>query len=147
MHLDRSSFDEPRGPEKRSSTPSRAPAGRKRLVSRLWRTAEQQVAEIEARLMQARDDPQALERDAKTLAIVTRTVRDLVSIDAEAQQAGEKDRQEKDRIIASRAEPSPKSIAAFRAELALRLDQLRQERPGEGLAGALDPGFLGESGA
>ncbi len=45
---------------------------RRRVVARLWRTAERQVAEIEQRLSSA-DDPQMLERDAKTLAIIART--------------------------------------------------------------------------
>ena len=58
-------------------------ARRRRIVSRLWQTAEKQVDEVENRLAALRDDPQAMEREAKTLAIIARTVRDLVAIDDE----------------------------------------------------------------
>lgn len=106
--------------------PPRGMPARKRLISRLWRTAERQVDEIETRLSAHRDDPQSLERDAKTLAIVTRTVRDLVAIESEAKAATQKEKGEQpvDSDI-------PRSIDAFRAELAGRLDQLRRERRGE----------------
>jgi hypothetical protein len=117
----------------RRSTP-RTPA-RRRVVCRLWNTAEQQVAEIEARLA-AGGDPAALERDAKTFAIIARTVRDLVAIDAEA----EAQTQEKRRPHAAkdaRATPqannedsdfASRDIEEFRAELARRLDALRAQR-------------------
>lgn len=117
----------------RRTTP-RAPA-RRRVVSRLWNTAERQVAEIEARLA-AGGDPAALERDAKTFAIIARTVRDLVAIDAEA----EAHTQEKRRTHAPKdASATPQAnedhtdfgardIEEFRAELARRLEALRTEK-------------------
>ena len=95
---------------------------RKRLVARLWVTAEKQVDEIEARLSTLGDDPQALEREAKTLAIIARTVRDLVAIDAETQV--------NNKAAPQRDDAPARSIDDFRNELALKLDQLRAERGG-----------------
>ena len=119
----------------------RQPFSRKRVVSRLWRTAERQVAEIETRMTGIGDDPQALERDAKTLAIIAKTVRDLVAIDGEA---GEQAKSKENRAAhgSKNAYPDPKAagddgngprdIEGFRAELARRLDELRREREGCG---------------
>lgn len=120
-----------------SKTPaSKAP--RARVVARLWRTAERQVSEIEARLASLDGEPQALEREAKTLAIIAKTVRDLVAIDAEAREARncptctEQDRTHgarKSRPIQAEddEDPGPQDLEGFRAELARRLDQLRSE--------------------
>lgn len=117
------------------------PFSRKRVVSRLWRTAERQVAEIETRMAGVGDDPLALERDAKTLAIIAKTVRDLVAIDGEA---GEQTRSKENKRAhgSKNAQPDPKAdggdengprdIEGFRAELARRLDELRREREGSG---------------
>ena len=95
---------------------------RGRLVGRLWRAAEQQVAEIQSRLGDSRSDPAALERDAKTLAVLARTARDLVALEAEA--AGQPMKAGAD------ASDAPRDLDAFRTELAQRLDRLRQEGTG-----------------
>ncbi|MCU0817905.1 MAG: hypothetical protein MUF11_01175 [Beijerinckiaceae bacterium] len=102
---------------------------RRRIVSRLWQTAEKQVDEVESRLAAQREDPQALERDAKTLAIIARTIRDLVAIDDEAiaSKAAEKQNH------ASLATPA-RALAEFRRELAERLEQLRLQDEGAGSA-------------
>lgn len=119
----------------------RPPFSRKRVVSRLWRTAERQVAEIETRMRGLGDDPQALERDAKTLAIIAKTVRDLVAIDSEAgEQARSKENNATHGSKNARPDPKaagdddlgPRDIEGFRAELARRLDELRREREGGG---------------
>lgn len=122
-----------------------APLSRKRIVSRLWRTAERQVAEIETRMVGLADDPLTLERDAKTLAIIAKTVRDLVAIDSEAldRNARSKHKEQSPRHgeKSSSAAPlsgvegtdcGPRDIEGFRAELARRLDELRRERTGDG---------------
>lgn len=115
-----------------SATPTRRAAPRSRVVARLWHTAEKQVAEIEARLASG-GDPAALERDAKTFAIIARTVRDLVAIDAEAKAAAK----EKTRAHAAKEDQAAETgedgdfgardIERFRAELARRLAALRSE--------------------
>lgn len=114
------------------------PAPRQRVVSRLWRTAERHVAEIEARLMSMSDDPGALERDAKTLAIIAKTIRDLVAIDCEAEDRARARLKENDPTHGGRTitggegeeGASARDIEDFRAELARRLDQLRGEGTG-----------------
>ncbi len=122
---------------------------RRRVVSRLWRTAERQVTEIEARLVGASDDGQTLERDAKTLAIITKTIRELVAIDAEATEQvhrntlreqslanGPKNGQPGASGVDEAEEDGlgPRDIAGFREELARRLDDLRRERGGSASA-------------
>ena len=123
----------------------RMPVSRKRVVTRLWRSAERQVAEIETRMAGLDDDPETLERDVKTLAIIAKTVRDLVAIDAEALVQNERIRLKEKRVphgsktartdptddeSAENGGPGPRDIEEFRAELARRLDELRLERGG-----------------
>jgi hypothetical protein len=87
------------------------------VIARLWRTAERQVAEIETRLVAAGGDPATLERDAKTLSVLARTVRDLVALDAEAKRAATTE-------TADDTTQAPPDIDAFRNELAEKLAQL-----------------------
>lgn len=107
------------------------PRRRNRLVGRLWAASERQVAEIEARLAALTGDPAVLERDAKTLATIARTLRELLVLDPEtrpvpaASGAGED----------ADAGTAVRSLTAFRAELAARLDALRGEGPGTDPAG------------
>jgi hypothetical protein len=114
------------------------PAGRRRIVSKIWKAAEKQVAEIECRLSDLRDDPVALERDAKTLSVIARTVRDLVALEAELPASKIKESRNEDAPQAA-----PRDIASFRAELAQKLDQLRQEGHGASIAGTAQPGATG----
>jgi hypothetical protein len=110
------------------------PQQRRRLVKRLWRTAERQVAEIDRRLAAMRDDPQSLEREAKTLALVARTVRDLVALEQEAAPAP-RSGEERD----GRTDTAFIDVNAFRRELAFKLDQLRAGGAGPGIAGEPHP--------
>lgn len=119
-----------------------AGAQRRRVVSRLWRTAERHVAEIETRIAAIGDDPSALERDAKTLAIIAKTIRDLLAIDCEAIAADRMSRKDQDpdhgakttgtgcQSTGHEAASPPRDIEDFRAELARRLDQLRRDGAG-----------------
>jgi hypothetical protein len=112
-------------PARRATAPRAGVMQRRRVVARLWLTAEKQVDEVESRLSALREDPQALERDAKTLAIIARTVRDLVAIDGEVPAS----RMAEKRNEASLAS-SARAFGDFRRELAERLEQLRLERAG-----------------
>ena len=102
---------------------------RRPLIHRLWSAAERQVAEIEARLASLSGDPALLERDAKTLAVIARTLRDLVALDTET--APDPPAPERD----AHAGNPVRSLEAFRDELAQRLDALRRERAGPDPAG------------
>lgn len=103
---------------------------RQRVISQLWRMAERQVSAVEQRLMALNDDPQALEREAKTLGIIARTVRDLIAIDEEKAKSRSGDKGD------AETEPgASRAIDDFRRELAEKLEQLRSERAGSGPAG------------
>lgn len=92
-------------------------SSRPSVIARLWRTAERQVADIETRLVAAGGDPATLERDAKTLSVLARTVRDLVALDAEARQTDMTDPVDDET-------QAPPDLDAFRNELAEKLAQL-----------------------
>jgi hypothetical protein len=117
-------------PEIESQPKRPKPIGRHRIVSQLWRAAERQVNAVEARLLTLADEPLALEREAKTLGIIARTVRELLAIEeekAKAKGAGKADD--------SNQPDAARTVAEFRRELAEKLEQLRAERAGDGAAG------------
>ena len=99
------------------------------LVNRLWRAAERQAAEIEARLASFGEDRDR-ERDARTLAVLARTVRELVAIDARrrAEEAADREAEDDDAM--------PRDLDALRDALARRIEQLRAERAQADAAGA-----------
>lgn len=95
-------------------------AARPMLIARLWATAARQAAEIENRLAEAGGDAAALERDARTLAVLARTLRDLSALDAATQKQPE---------AADAASEIPRDPDALRRALAARLVELgRLER-------------------
>ncbi|MCA0423482.1 MAG: hypothetical protein LCH61_09185 [Proteobacteria bacterium] len=94
------------------------------LVARLWRTADRQVGEIETRLVEAGGDPASLERDAKTLAVLARTVRDLVALDQDIKARG-KPRESDD--VAN----TPRDFDDFRRRIAARMAELAAEGQGD----------------
>lgn len=98
------------------------------VIERLWRTAERQVAEIEARLVEAGGDAAALERDAKTLGVLARTVRDLVALNGQGKPKAGAERPDGEQE--TEGENTPRDLDAFRRELAAKLAEL----------GALEPG-------
>ena len=103
----------------RKSAPART--SRKTLIRRLWRTADRQVSDIEARLIAAGGDAASLERDAKTLAVLARTVRDLVALDTETTRT--------DKAVQADAHgDGPRDFEHFRRDLANTLERLAQER-------------------
>jgi hypothetical protein len=57
-------------------------ADRAALVKRLWRAAETQVGEIEQRLARDAAEPLERERDARVLAVLAKTLRELSALDA-----------------------------------------------------------------
>lgn len=91
------------------------------LVARLWRTAERQVAEIEARLVEAGGNAEALERDARTLGVLARTVRDLTALDGAEKREPKTGRTDDQSAEAGNA---PRDLDAFRRDLAAKLVEL-----------------------
>ena len=113
-------------PGTRSASPARG-----HLLSRLWRAAERQLDEIEQRLAAAvppeADAPAGpprpaadAEKDARALAVLARTLRELSALEAEAHKS-RKVKAEDDAV---------RDLDTFRRELARRLERLRADGAG-----------------
>lgn len=100
--------------------------GRKAVIGKLWKAAQTQLEAHEAHLAELPAGTAASETDAKTLATLARTVRELVALDSAA--AGEGGKSEDD--------PSPaeglRRVEELRSELGRRLAALAAEEAGAG---------------
>ncbi len=61
--------------------PHRLTGSRTAVVKRLWRTAERQVRDIEARLIAAGQEPADRESDARLMAVLVKTLAELTALD------------------------------------------------------------------
>jgi hypothetical protein len=121
-------------PRRRSGVRVRHRTGsRSALVTRMWRTAERQVEEIEDRLAVAGIELAERESNARTLAIVAKTLRELAAVD-EAQKPRGKEKKSPEHDIDD--DPVPRDIDEFRRELARRINALVDSRTGVGSADA-----------
>lgn len=101
----------------------RAPAdGRKSLVTRLWRTAERQVRDIEDRLKGKRQQPDEREQDTRMLAMLAKTLRELSAHDESNTESTDDN------------DDGPRDIDEFRRDLARRIDAFVESRVGAGLS-------------
>lgn len=111
------------------------------LVRRMWKTAERQVSEIERRLKAAGLELAEHESNARTLAVVAKTLRELSAVDEDPRPRKDKkpppDEDTDD-------DPVPRDIDEFRRELARRINALVDSRTDPGGAGATAQGALGE---
>jgi hypothetical protein len=108
-------------------------SGRAALVRQMWHTAEAQVREIEERLQQNRQAPDERERDARVLAVLAKTLRELAALDQANSDAAA-------RAALSQSDdadddPVPRDIDEFRRELARRIHAFVDSRGGAGLPG------------
>lgn len=101
-------------------TPETIALARRALIARLWRTAARQVRGIERRLAGEPQEPAERERDARVLAVLAMTLRELAAFDAAERDSG-RTRQ----IAADDNDAVPRDIDELRRELARRLDGLR----------------------
>lgn len=108
----------------------RRPAARKKhrtieraaLVGRLMRAAERQVQEIEDRIGRTENDDS--ERDARALAVLARTLRELTALDAlHRGNEGKK-------TARSHDEPFPRDVGELRRSLAQKLEKIIARREG-----------------
>lgn len=111
--------------------PKAVPVNQKRVVSQLWRAAKRQLDAHEEHLSDMPKGAAASEADAKALATLARTVRELVAIDEPA--AGRKDKQTDELSAAD----GLRHVAQLRQDLARRLQALADREMGE--AGSGDP--------
>ncbi|WP_245973766.1 hypothetical protein [Bosea caraganae] len=102
----------------------RMPASRKAVVDKLWRAAKRQLAAHEAHLAELPKGAAASESDAKALATLARTVRELLALEAATASQGVK--------AADDADPAAglRRAAELRAELARRMERLIAEDAG-----------------
>jgi transposase len=124
------------GPRRRATVLT--PDVRRRLVSQLWQTASRQVREIEDRLAlraggEAGETTEP-ERDARVLAVLAKTLRELVAIDQTQADAAHDD------AVPNEPSPddddaAPNDVDELRRELARRVDILRQRRAAAGPSG------------
>jgi hypothetical protein len=101
------------------------PRGRHRIggdrmavVARMWRTAEAQVREIEERLMRDQQQGDERERDARMLAVLVKTLRELTALD----EAGRERQRTTDRV--NDHDDGPRNLDEFRRELARKIDEI-----------------------
>jgi hypothetical protein len=115
-------------PRRKRPPPLRTPEDRKEFIARLWRTAEWQVCDIEDRLAAAGQEPAERERDARMLAVLVKTLRELSTIDEGGgnDNAGGADADTEDG-------PEPRDLDEFRRDLARRMDELVASRTGAGV--------------
>ncbi len=106
--------------------PKRKTVSRKAVVGQLWRAAKRQLDAHEEHLGDLPKGAAASEADAKALATLARTVRELVAI--EEPQAVKRDKQANELSGAD----GLRHVAQLRQELARRLEALATEDAGEG---------------
>lgn len=105
--------------------PKRASVSRKAVVSQLWRAAKRQIDTHEEHLADLPKGTTASEADAKALAVLARTVRELVAI--EEPQAARKDKHPDEPSAAD----DLRHVAQLRQDLARRLEALAAQDAGE----------------
>jgi hypothetical protein len=93
------------------------------LVARLWRTAEGQVREIEDRLARREQAPDERERDARVMALLSRTLRELIAADKFTASAAAPSRT----AVNDDDDPVPRDIDELRRVVSSRLDGLIAE--------------------
>jgi AcrR family transcriptional regulator len=97
------------------------------LVTRLWHTAEQQVREIEQRLANAGQPPLDRDRDARLLAVLVKTLRELAAMDRDDEANAKK----REAAKPSSEERPFRDIEDFRRQLAARIAALAAEAEAE----------------
>jgi hypothetical protein len=103
----------------------RLPVNRKAVVTKLWRAAKRQLEAHEAHLDELPKGAAASESDAKALAVLARTVRELVAL--EGTTASQEAKPDDDLSPAGL-----RHAAELREELARRLEALAAEEAARG---------------
>ncbi len=106
----------------------RLTVGRKAVVTKLWRAAQRHLDAHEARLDELPKGAAATEADAKALAVLARTVRELVAL--EATTGGREDKSNNDLSPAD----GLRHVAELRKELARCLECIAAAGPPSGPA-------------
>jgi hypothetical protein len=99
------------------------PGSRAALIARMWRTAERQVEEIEDRLKASGLELAERESNARTLAVVAKTLRELAAVDDARKARGREVTNNDD------DDAVPRNIDDLRRALARKLDAFAAGRP------------------
>ena len=109
---------------------ARKSRGRATLIRRIMRAAEMQVAQIGKRLAEDGVPLTERERQTRSLAVLAKTMRELVALEAAEAEAQPPKTQAND-------EELPRDIDELRRELARRVEGIRQRRSAAGTAGGV----------
>ncbi|MGL4635994.1 MAG: hypothetical protein ACRCWF_08440 [Beijerinckiaceae bacterium] len=93
------------------------PDPRTALAARLWRAAELQAAEVEARIAMGPRPAADAEKDARVLSVLAKTLRELAAVDAAVREDTTDDE-----------DAAPDDIDELRAALGDRLRRINTER-------------------
>ena len=97
------------------------------LVKRMWRAADAQVREIENRLLSEAPEPIERERDARVLAVLAKTLRELSAL--------EEIKRNKQTVAPADDDTVPRDMDELRRSLSRKLEALVAEQssalPGE----------------
>ncbi len=95
------------------------------LAERIWRAAEAQVCEIEARMVALDTGPGEAERDARALAVLARVLRELAVLETDGKAGKTAETRDAPPAAPADEDARARDIDTFRRELARRLDALR----------------------
>ena len=115
----RKSSPRPKADAAKIESPPKPSGDRTALIKRMWRAADAQVQEIENRLLQDSRKPLERERDARMLAVLARTLRELAALD--------ETKQRKQTAASADDEAVPRDMDELRRSLARKLETLIAE--------------------
>jgi hypothetical protein len=101
---------------------------RRALVARIMRSSEQQVSAIEQRVD---PNPEQMDKDARTLAIISRTLNELSAIDERNREIKRKKALHDNDKPRSVEQPVPRNVDELRRSLARKLEAILAERDAE----------------
>lgn len=110
-------------------------ADRVALVVRMMRASERQVAEVERRI--ATPDDQG-DKDARMLAVIARTLRELTAIDALNRELTERAMADARKTRDNNDDSAPQDVEALRQSIARKLEAIIAERK-DPVSGEPDP--------
>jgi hypothetical protein len=107
-------------PRRQKRVHKMTPASRRMLVGRIMQSSHQQVGEIERRF---NPSPGQLDRDARTLAVIARTLNELTAIDERNREMNRKATLKNDQSR-SGEQPIPRDIEELRRSVSRKLQNI-----------------------
>jgi hypothetical protein len=117
----------------RLTPPSPKNSSKTKLVQRLWNAAEAQICDIELRLKSLDSTTVQFEKDARSLGLLVKFLKELVSI--ECLMSKKKTSKKANKLKIEDNDAPPRNLEDFRQELEKRLDAMRKGRQPETVDG------------